>query len=813
MTVGAIKYANPNWDQTCLADLAESKLQPQDLNARMVSPSELAVTRTPPTVKGYVIPYYDMDGKPLPFYRIKLIDHDPKYKQPKNSGNFLYYPIGFKKAVQAAIARGNRTIFITEGEKKATCATRHGFPCVGLGGVDSWRTRVLILPEDTTLERNLGAKKSIKAKLPSTDASIIEKSSVATGFQELIDFSIQQHLTVVICFDSDGLGALKPEVQRAAAYLGYELRFKGVPTKRIKQLILPQEVAGEKVGLDDFLIKHPDKLQPLLAAVLKDLRAFPRHPNPKGFITSRLDKQGGLSRNDLQEVSLAILFELDFRGRRLRDKYTGLPYFYDEASFKLMPAILNNPKEGPIHESAFGSYLYREFGLSAADNRIITWLASQFTGEDPITPVVPRRVMCLTPDDPLNPDGIAFQISDSEYVKVYPDPKQPIRLLQNGSEGMLFEQEQVVPLDSELMLQHFHEEIKRKDFKPWWLDVSKEMNFVNPQCAHFAALLYYISPWLLRWRGMQLPIELTYGEPGSGKSSLYMVRLMILSGIARLRNLPNDLRDWYAGIANCGGLHVTDNVNFTNKELRQRISDELCRVTTEPAPFIEMRKLFTTTGTMKIPVTNVFAMTALQQPFLNADLIQRAALFNVQNLETEQDGDWVAKQIDRFGGREAWVGHHLAFLHRFFKAAQTEWDPDYKSTHRLAQYEQALLLAAKIFGIKADWLPSMMQGVLDEILVDSDWTLEGIKRYVDEVAVKQGEKWKFSAGDISDWASLHPEFEKNPILPNVRALGRYMIAHLTTVKKVCRMRALGKYGNRQVYTFWAPAAGQGGKQR
>jgi hypothetical protein len=56
-----------------------------------------------------------------------------KYLQAKGSPNRLYFPPGVDP--QADIP-----IWITEGEKKALKLTQEGFPCIGLGGVWSWRS-------------------------------------------------------------------------------------------------------------------------------------------------------------------------------------------------------------------------------------------------------------------------------------------------------------------------------------------------------------------------------------------------------------------------------------------------------------------------------------------------------------------------------------------------------------------------------------------------------------------------------------------------------------------------------------------------
>jgi hypothetical protein len=55
-----------------------------------------------------------------------------KYLQPKDSSNRLYFPPGVD-------LRADTPVWLTEGEKKALKLTQEGFPCIGLGGVWSWR--------------------------------------------------------------------------------------------------------------------------------------------------------------------------------------------------------------------------------------------------------------------------------------------------------------------------------------------------------------------------------------------------------------------------------------------------------------------------------------------------------------------------------------------------------------------------------------------------------------------------------------------------------------------------------------------------
>ena len=775
-----------------LADLGASGLKPQDLNARDAGPSELAAVNVSQAVKGIVIPYYDMQGKPIPYYRVKLLDHNPKYKQPTGFGHCVYFPPRFS----AALKGNSNLLLLTEGEKKAAAACNAGFPAVGLGGVDSWRTRILKFPKDTKLQ---SGTKFISAKLDSSSAQLMEDYTLATGMPDLMDFIKSSGTNAIIVFDSDLFGPLeefgvKPEIQRAAAALGYEMRYRGIEIDKIRQLILPSNGEASKMGLDDFLVRYSkEQLQSLLDKVMGKRSAFPRHPNPRGFVNTKLQKK--MSRKEAQSVAMAILSELDAGGRRLRSANTSTPYYFDESTYTLMPAALMQKHGDPLHESAFGGLLYREFGLTATDTRVITWLASQFTGEPPVADVEPQRVLALPRE---LPDTVALQVSDGSFVLVSSDRKEPIKFMSNGSEGVLFEQNQVDPLDEALVMKHFNKQASRK-LKPWWLEVLEPVSMANQQSKELACLLFYISPWLNRWRGTQLPVELMIGEAGSGKSSLYSLRLSILTGRPHLRNMPSDLRDWYASISNNGGIHVIDNVHFTNKELRQRVSDEICRLTTEPNPHIEMRRLYTTTGQAHIPIYLAFAMTAIQQPFFSADLLQRAAVLEIEAIQGSKDSGWVDHQIQKFGGREAWVAHHLLFLHRFMRAVTHagDWDTEYQSAHRLANYEQALLTAANLFGMSDDWISETLTQTSEGVLSENDWALEGLREFARLCAAGLAHEKPFTANDIASWASAEEDYEGNNQLTNARSLGRYMKAHRNTIMRLACIHPHDKYANRQ----------------
>ncbi len=802
-------------DASLLADLGASKLTPADLGAREAGASELAAVNIESrAVKGYVIPYFDINGDPIAFYRIKLLDYDPKYKQPKNSLNHIYYPKTFSSALLRTMTSKDRPsyIILTEGEKKAAAATKAGFPTVAVGGVDNWRNRTIVLPGETKLTQGYSGNGSqtIRAQLPSTTSTIEEASTFATGLQSLIDLISQNNLNLIIVYDSDKSNnpqGLKPEVQRAAAALGYEMRYQGIPVNHIRQMILPNGTSGKsKVGLDDYLVQEgPEALQELIDATLEARSAFPKHPNTKAFVNNRLQK-GKLTRKDAQNLSMAILTELDAGGRRLRSKTSQQLYYFDEQDFNLMPVALMYRHGEPLHESIFGKFLYERFGLSAGDSRVITWLATQFTGEAPVEETEPSRVMAIVPE---NPDEIAVQISDSHFVIISGSPKQPLRIHTNGSEGLLFEQGHVDRIDPEILQEAFKKQNSKTRIKPWWNDVLSTVNLNlagskgpnDPRevttSKKLASLLFYASPWLHRWRGTQLPVEIIVGEAGSGKSSLYSLRLSILTGKPFLRNIPSDLRDWHASVTNTGGLHVIDNVQFTNKDLRQRLSDEICRIVTEPNPHVEMRKLYTTSTQVQVPVKANFAMTAIQQPFHNSDLIQRAAIFELSALNVPHDGSWVGNQLEKFGGRESWLAHHLVVIHRFLKAVTIDgdWNTEYNAVHRLNNYEQVLQILADILGMGSDWIPEKLSEATQTTLSEADWALEGLKEFASE----QGVKAKFTASDIAMWAQGNEEFSDNLQLTNSRRLGRYMQSHKRAIERTANIVECGVQGNRKQF--------------
>lgn len=785
-------------------DLALSGLTTTDLNTRPLENPERAATNTPHSTQGYVIPYYTMYGKPLPFYRVKLFDHDPKYKQPKDTPNHVYFPKGFSGLLQT-----NRYVILTEGEKKAALATKLGFPTCALGGVDSWRNRILSVSGDSELNQQ---KNQLQVKIPA-GAEVLEDymSPLAIGLQELIDVLIQQDKHLIIVFDSDTTEGVKTQVQRAAAQLAFELRFRGLAFDHIRQLILPAfKGAGDKVGLDDFLIqpKHKEKFAQLVQETLAKRSAFPRHPAIRDFINRRL-MRAKMSRKETQQVAMAILSDLDANGLRLRSTQELQSYYFDFTTRKLLKAQFSTDMEDNSG-SPFGQFMYKRYGLSAADQRLNVWVAAQFTGEDPVDEVTPFRVLARPH---INDDKVIYQLSDSQYITVQAkapqeEPTLPgLEVFDNGENGILFESEQVKGLNIDRLLTAYAQQAQ-EPLTPWWADVLSQVRLKDKDKGRIIlTLLFYLSPWLYRWRGMQLPVEMILGEAGSGKSTLCELRLNILKGEASLKNAPQDMKDWNASVANTGGLHITDNVQMSDKNLRQKLSDEICRLVTEPSPTIEMRKYYTNAELMKVPVRTVFGITAIQQPFLNQDIIQRSIIVELDkaqdmiNHRLSYDSNWMQQQLTRFGGRESWIAHHLLVLHRFFKAVQQPqgWNYRYAAKHRLINFEQAMCVMAKVFGIDPSWIPDFLVGITERAVTEADWAFEGLQSFADYARSNGLAQKPFYASDIVNWAMQHTEYDQCEVLVNARRLGRYMKTHKGMIHTVCGIEEAGTTANRLKY--------------
>jgi len=806
-----------NPSQLVQQDLSKSGITAQEMRARLLAGAERAACGIPHHIDGYVIPYYDIRGLPIPFYRCKLFDNpQAKYLQVRNTPNHIYFPRLFRQVYDENLHAERNFVIFTEGEKKALCTQKMGFPCVAAGGVDSWRNKVLLLPKATQFNQYSYNKNLISAKLPSSTEGFTESSSsTAVGFEEFVNLLVANNTTVIIVYDSDRMAGVRPEVQRAAATLGYELRSRGLSLAQIRQVILPTlGDANEKTSLDDFLLSPNGgrvKFEALIKKCLARPTAFPRHPDIRALVTKKLQAVK-ISRKDMQHLALAIICELDSRGRRMFCPDEGQYYYFDNFTSELMHVDINTNQREMVQGTLFGKMLYADFGISpSADSRLLQWLGTLFSAEEPVEKVYPHRVLARpAPGE----DILRIQLNRGQYVKITDagSIEQGIQLLNNGAEGVLFESDAVLPIDPADFLHEL--DIQSQPTHPTrnvWEQVFKHVRTkptedgVDAHHIRLISLLYYASPWLYRWRGTQLPIELIIGESGTGKSTLCELRLAVLMGEPALRNAPHDLKDWHASIANTGGLHVTDNVQLVDKNLKQRLSDEICRLITEPNPRVEMRKYYTNAELMKIRVDAVFAFTAITQPFMNADLLQRAIILELEkSIPTEgevitYDAMWKQQQLNVLRGRVGWFVHHCIVLHRFLQAVRKYWNPSYSANHRLINLEQILMiLHTHVFGNSqedASWIPKHLAGSVDSAITDADWAFEGLCTF----AKGHPPGKNYSAQFIAEWATIQDDYSECYQLTNSRKLGRYLQTHKHLVATIAGLHENGKVANRIVY--------------
>lgn len=173
---------------------------------------------------GWVVPFNGPDGKPFthngrPFYRLKPNpaelkgDNPPRYLTAAGAGCRPYFspllPDGY-------LAKG-KTLIITEGEKKTDALNCHGFPAIGISGVDCWQDR----------------RSGHREHLPE------------------LDQIRWKNREVLICFDSDV--TTKESVRDALMGLCHWLISQEA---RPKIILLPTEIDGSKNGADDFLMRH-----------------------------------------------------------------------------------------------------------------------------------------------------------------------------------------------------------------------------------------------------------------------------------------------------------------------------------------------------------------------------------------------------------------------------------------------------------------------------------------------------------------------------------------------------------------------------
>jgi hypothetical protein len=210
--------------------LGITKLRPMELKKLLPNAPKMPAMR---------FRYYNVSGKPREdIFRVRLLGSPPpfpfgaerpmRYMQNADSPPAAYFPriVPWKDISQDP----KIPILFTEGELKASCACKHNFPTIGLGGVWSWKSKAL-----------------------------------AWGLLPELESFVWAARTVVVCYDSDQ--ATNPAIAAASAALCRELKKRGALTASTH---IPSS-GTLKVGLDDFVLAHgPAKLKELINTTESD---------------------------------------------------------------------------------------------------------------------------------------------------------------------------------------------------------------------------------------------------------------------------------------------------------------------------------------------------------------------------------------------------------------------------------------------------------------------------------------------------------------------------------------------------------------
>jgi Domain of unknown function (DUF3854)/Family of unknown function (DUF5906) len=223
--------------QAMLAKIQGSLLDESDAKKLKFEPltaAQVVQYGVPAKAEGFLIPYFDFEGVPTDFWRLRYLKDTRKgfealtgkkalrYVQRTGGTNEVYLPpfVDWQKlAENTAIP-----LVITEGELKAACATKVGIPTIGLGGVYCFKS-----------------VKQREALLP---------------MLRQIEWAGRK---VIICYDSDAV--TNPNVVIAENQLAKELAALGAEV-HIARLVQEDD---NKIGIDDFLLTHePTELKDIL---------------------------------------------------------------------------------------------------------------------------------------------------------------------------------------------------------------------------------------------------------------------------------------------------------------------------------------------------------------------------------------------------------------------------------------------------------------------------------------------------------------------------------------------------------------------
>ena len=633
---------------TLADDLEPFGIKASDLGACEASDIDLKIAGLPEGFDGYKIPYTDMFGLPAAHFRMRQLplaaddeDHGAFIRSSPDTA-YVYFPPRFRALADsptasyvtlaahellAAVEQTHRVLFVVEDERLAAAIVkRFKYMAVAIQGPAGWKAA----------------------------------NGPAKGLSDLVARVREEGWQIILW-----IGDTKAKnVQAEVSQFGMQLKYMGVPFKQLRQYTY---------GSGDLTLER-------IKRTLRPLSKFPKHPNIREYILEKMAELdiGRFNRQEQQEIGLAILSDLEARGTRIRSLTTGDCYYFDRGTKELTRASLESANKDMIQNTDFMARLYQDYGLARADYQIMSWFSTQFAAEDPIVRTKSyTTLMC----EPRTSSTVAIQITPSEfaYIDYEKSPKATIR--SNGDFNILFEKppQNNEAIDIKELEKWLEKERQKPTLDMWWGDVTKEIRVKkNARFLQILALMFYVSPWLKGWRDIQLPIEVSTGEAGLGKSSLFQLRMQILTGNPKLQSLPDSMKEFHARIANVSGLCVFDNVHLENKSRRQQFSDEMCRLVTEPRPTISLRQLYKTAEIAEFPFNATFGITSIDNVFTKIDFIQRAIILQYERfgdiVEDARFGTWVSDKLGKYGGRTAWLAHHLVALERFFAIVEREWD-------------------------------------------------------------------------------------------------------------------------------------------
>lgn len=573
-------------------------------------------------------------------------------------------------------------------------------------------------------------------------------------------------------------------------------------------------------GVSNEYIRTTSLPLPLVPTRWPDLDKLPVivYPNIKEYLNTVI-KTTSLSRMDCHRYATYIMSDIVSRGERYLKASSKEPYYFDKDKCTLLTASVGNVSKDRYHEHPFGRTLYDRYGITANDSRLLNTLMSQYTAGEP-KEIEPLRVRHLVSHEDGRGTRIYHQANNGEVLCV---TTKGLQIQLNGQEVM-FEADYIEELSSLEVLREYEDQASWGSPECWWEDIYESLNVVHasPELEELSekwgfnvtkrlhTLLSYISPWMLGWNETQLPIEIITGEAGSGKTSLVGLKQNILVGRSKMSQVPSDMRDWHSAIAICNSIMVLDNVHFTSKMLAQRISDELCRVTTDSDPTIEVRRLYTTADTHVIPVRCTFALTALVPPFHNQDILQRSFSLHLNAIRHKASGAhvtrWVDNALEARGGRESWLAHHLLILQHILKGIERGWDEGYMSDCRLINIEQLLRIVAKVFWPKesSKWIIATIKNSTRAEGNVETWLFEALFEFKEAWKLSTNKKayngtLGFGTREISDWCREHPEYKQSNTLCAPRVLAKFITSYQETIRQESGIEFKFKYGNRAIY--------------